>query len=109
MLRSLVDESINRKWEITPCHIYHLYPSCKLPETMKRSSTYPEADILIEPLGLQWTNLLVDSWKFTDEKTDHMMRTLISLGRVFGVFLPELPEPVSWMVIYSDGSIGMLK
>ena len=79
----------------------------------------------IKPLEDKWRCLLVDSWKFSDEMTDHMIGTLIRLNRVFGAYdCQGGSAPVGWMMIYrfstsisldvfkcifSDGSIGMLK
>merc|ERR1711874_329551 len=41
-----------------------------------------------------------------------MINVLVQLKRVFGLFSGEEggnPEPLAWMLIYSDGSAGMLK
>ena len=58
-----------------------------------------EDQVTIEPLGLEWTQLLEESWKFSDEFTHKMLQTLIRLNRVFGLFVAASKEPVSWMVL----------
>ena len=63
------------------------------------SASVSEDQVAIEPLGLEWTQLLEASWKFSDEFTHKMLQTLIRLQRVFGVFVASSREPVSWMVL----------
>ena len=61
--------------------------------------TITKDQVTIEPLGSEWTQLLEESWKFSDEFTHKMLQTLIRLNRVFGVFVATSREPVSWMVL----------
>ena len=68
--------------------------------------------------------LLNSSWKFRDSKTEAMIASLATLGKVFGLFVAEEKMPVAWMVMYrlvvllsvlvischsSQGSLGMLR
>ena len=46
-----------------------------MPEDDKISVS--EDQVTIEPLGLEWTQLLEASWKFSDEFTHKMLTTLI--------------------------------
>ena len=78
-------------------------PVARMSVITGETSSVPEASeeqITIEPLGEEWTDLLAGAWKFSDDLTKHMLRTLIKLRRVFGVFIPSIREPVSWMCIF---------
>ena len=59
-----------------------------------------EKSVCIKNLDSHWVSLLTNSWKFCDEGTMKMIRNHVDLGRVFGVFVENELEPVSWMLIY---------
>ena len=52
--------------------------------------------------------MLSNTWKFSSAGTQQMISQLTKLNRVFGLFKDQDSEPLAWMLIYSDGSLGML-
>ena len=59
-----------------------------------------EKSVCIKNIDSQWVSLLTNSWKFCDEGTMKMLKTLVDIGRVFGLFVKDEKEPVAWMLIY---------
>merc|ERR1719342_496957 len=47
-------------------------------------------------------------WKFADARTVEMIATHAKFGKVTGLFLQGEENPVAWILLYSQGSIGML-
>ena len=70
----------------------------ELPVISKLQSSYK-----IQPLTEEWCSMLEQSWKFSDEKTYHMLSTLAKLRRIFGAFTDGLDQPIAWAVIYRFG------
>ena len=81
---------------------YHLWPHCQLEDVSKDAEPrkQDESNVCIKPLDSQWISLLTKSWKYHDEGTMKMLKTLVDLGRVFGLFVKDEKEPVAWMLIY---------
>ena len=52
--------------------------------------------------------LLCSTWKHTSPSTHRIISSIIRLKRAFGLFREDR-ELLAWMMIYSDGSMGMLK
>jgi len=90
---------------------YHLWPHCQLEDVSKDAEPrkQDESNVCIKPLDSQWISLLTKSWKYHDEGTMKMLKTLVDIGRVFGLFVKDEKEPVAWMLIYGDGFLGMLR
>lgn len=66
----------------------------------------------IGPLGPEHLNLVLASWKFAGVGGAGVMGAmvggLLARARVVGVFSRASAEPLAWMALYMDGSLGML-
>ena len=67
----------------------------ELPDISPLQSSYK-----IQPLTEEWCSMLEKSWKFSDEKTYHMLTTLSKLKRIYCVFSQDVEHPIAWAVIY---------
>ena len=83
-------------YKFQPCHVYYIWPGqvLKTGETKESGSEFR-----VDTLGKEWLSLLISSWKFSDELTEQKMTKLFELQRVFGVFVENHQEPVSWVVL----------
>ena len=83
-------------YKFQPCHVYYIWPGqvLKTGETKESGSEFR-----VETLGKEWLSLLNSTWKFSDELTEQKMTKLFELQRVFGVFVENHQEPVSWIVL----------
>ena len=85
---------------IQPLHVYYIWPGQALKtedtENVKESCS---DQFRVETLGKEWLSLLISTWKFSDELTEKKMNKLFELQRVFGVFVENHQEPVSWVVL----------
>ena len=80
--------------------MYYIWPGQALrtedTESVKEGSS---DQFRVETLGKEWLSLLISTWKFSDELTEKKMSKLFELQRVFGVFVENHQEPVSWIVL----------
>ena len=79
------------------CHVYYIWPG-QVFKTGGTKETLSE-EFRVETLGKEWLSLLISTWKFSDELTELKMTKLFELQRVFGVFVENHQEPVSWVVL----------
>ena len=82
------------------CHFYYVWPGQGInTEDTKCVNKSSSDSFRLETLGIEWLSLLVSTWKFSDELTEQKMRKLFALQRVFGIFIENHQEPVSWVVL----------
>ena len=82
------------------CHFYYVWPGQDINTEDTKCVNESSADpFRVETLGKEWLSLLVSTWKFSNELTEQKMRKLFALQRVYGVFVENHQEPVSWVVL----------
>jgi len=103
IIKGLCDNR-SKDWIYTYTHVYGLWPKTTLiPVT-------PSTPVCYSPLSDSHASLLNSYWKFRDGQTEAMISGLARLGKVFGLMIPQQEIiPVAWMVMYSQGSLGMLR
>jgi len=62
----------------------------------------------VEKISQEHATLVDNNWKFRNSLSMQMVEGLIQQEKLLGLFLPDANEPVSWITIYSYGSMGML-
>ena len=82
------------------CHVYYIWPGQALKTCDTENYNESSSDqFRVETIGKEWLSLLISTWKFSDELTEQKMTKLFELQRVFGVFVENHQEPVSWIVL----------
>merc|ERR1711892_1230597 len=102
IIKELCDHQ-SESWIYTTCHVYGIWPDTSLKVGIPSSPA-----LSFKVLNESFAPLLNSHWKFRDSKTEAMIAGLARLGKVFGLFVPSEDMPVAWMLMYSQGSLGML-
>jgi serine/threonine protein kinase/SAM-dependent methyltransferase len=97
---------------IEPCQMYTLSSEVYATHTFWAStdtSAKKRDGYAFHALGLEHAEAVNATWKFRSESSLKKIQSIIASGRTMAAFANDNDEvPVSWMVTYENGSMGML-
>lgn len=71
--------------------------------------------MFVKALGPEYANLINDNWKFRNDASFLWIKSQCQSGKAFGTFSyyssdsDDVKEPISWIMAYKHGALGLLK
>jgi GNAT superfamily N-acetyltransferase len=103
-------------------HVKHLCPcqsielsleQCTLNNSfrdVKLDFTATNGQVLqVKKLGIDYAKMINDNWKFRDADSLAWIESQCESGFAYGVIAPDDRNPVSWILAYKYGALGLLK
>ena len=91
---------------IEPCQLYTLSLEAYKEKAFWSSEIVIEGNYSFHSLNLEHAHAVNASWKFRSESSLEKIKNIIASGQTMAAF--EKNRPVSWIVTYENGSMGML-